>query len=129
MSDPRRIHGNGSGGAGAGDSGPARAVRRKPDSVPAARYLATCEDIPDAPSTVQPPTPKLPAALPPEEGKSTQQIPFPGEAAQQPDQGNQAAPPMPPVETIPAGSRPRNQINPKQDLYTISVSANVVQIP
>jgi VWFA-related protein len=87
------------------------------------------QDIPDAPSTVQPPTPKLPAALPPEEGKSTQQIPFPGEAAQQPDQGNQAAPPMPPVETIPAGSRPRNQINPKQDLYTISVSANVVQIP
>jgi len=36
---------------------------------------------------------------------------------------------MPPIETIPAGSRPRNQINPKQDLYTIPVSVNVVQIP
>jgi VWFA-related protein len=36
---------------------------------------------------------------------------------------------MPPVQTIPTGSRPRNQINPKEDLYTISVSANVVQIP
>ena len=34
---------------------------------------------------------------------------------------------MPPVETIPAGSRPRNQINPKQDLYTISV--NFVLLP
>jgi VWFA-related protein len=36
---------------------------------------------------------------------------------------------MPPVQTIPAGGRPRNQLNPKEDLYTISVSANVVQIP
>jgi VWFA-related protein len=36
---------------------------------------------------------------------------------------------MPPVETIPAGSRPRNQINPKEDLYTISVSASFVMLP
>jgi VWFA-related protein len=36
---------------------------------------------------------------------------------------------MPPVQTIPAGSRPRNQINPKEDLYTISVSTKLVQIP
>ncbi len=54
---------------------------------------------------------------------------YPGEAGQQPDQEKQAPPPMPPVQTIPAGSRPRNQINPREDLYTISVSANVVQIP
>jgi len=87
------------------------------------------QDIPDAPSTVQPPTSKEPPALPPDASRSTESIPFPGEAAQPPDQQKQAPPPMPPVETIPAGSRPRNQINPKEDLYTISVSANVVQIP
>jgi VWFA-related protein len=45
---------------------------------------------------------------------------------------------MPPVTTVPAGSipdttsqgtGPRNQINPKDDLYTISVTTNLVQIP
>jgi VWFA-related protein len=36
---------------------------------------------------------------------------------------------MPPVETLPAGSRPRNQINPKEDLYTIPITTNLVQIP
>jgi VWFA-related protein len=87
------------------------------------------QDIPDAPSTVQPPAPKEPPALPPDASRSTDSIPFPGEAVQPPDQQQQAPPAMPPVQTIPAGSRPRNQINPKEDLYTISVSANVVQIP
>src|ERR1700686_13835 len=86
------------------------------------------QEIPDAPSTVQPPAPKLPTEMPPEPGTSAPPA-YPGEAGQQPNQEKQAAPPMPPIETIPPGSRPRNQINPKQDLYTISVSANVVQIP
>ena len=36
---------------------------------------------------------------------------------------------MPPVQTIPAGSRPRNQINPNEDLYTIRVPTTLVQIP
>ena len=38
---------------------------------------------------------------------------------------------MPPVETLPAGSMPRNQLgsNPKEGLYTIPVSVNFVQIP
>ncbi len=87
------------------------------------------QDIPDAPSTVQPPAPKEQPALPPDASRSTNPIPFPGEAAQPPDQPKETPPPMPPVQTIPTGSRPRNQINPKEDLYTISVSANVVQIP
>jgi VWFA-related protein len=86
------------------------------------------QDIPDAPSTVQPPTPEPPAAVRPEGGQSAPPA-YPGEAAQQPGLEKQSPPPMPPVETIPAGTRPRNQINPKEDLYTISVSANVVQIP
>jgi VWFA-related protein len=88
------------------------------------------QDIPDAPSTVQPPAPKEPPAVPPDASRSTQSIPFPGEAAQPPDQQKTTPPPpMPPVQTIPPGSRPRNQINPKEDLYTIPVSVNVVQIP
>jgi VWFA-related protein len=85
------------------------------------------QNIPDAPSTVQPPAPKA-ADAPPEPGQAAPPA-YPGEAGQQPDQEKPAPPPMPPIETIPAGSRPRNQINPREDLYTISVSANVVQIP
>ena len=121
-------------------SGGSQTQSQPPSSSPPA------QDIPDAPSTVQPPPPKpaLPAALPPGAGKSAEPIPFPGDSPQQSDQNKQdqdkqaeekqdqdkpAPPPMPPVETIPAGSRPRNQINPKQDLYTISVSANFVLLP
>ena len=36
---------------------------------------------------------------------------------------------MPPIETVPSGSLPKNQINPQQDLYKLRVSANFVQIP
>jgi VWFA-related protein len=86
------------------------------------------QDIPDAPSTVQPPAPKLPAEVPPESGVGAPPA-YPGEAGQQPDQNKQAPPPMPPVETVPAGSRPRNQINPNEDLYTIRVPTTLVQIP
>jgi len=100
----------------------------KPQSQPATNSQPA-QDIPDAPSAVQPPAPKESPALPPDATRSTNSIPFPGEAAQPPDQPKEAPPPMPPVQTIPSGSKPRNQINPREDLYTISVSANVVQIP
>ena len=84
------------------------------------------QEIPDAPSTVQPPEPKtsLRAARQP----PALLQPIPGESGAHPDQ-KQAPPPMPPVETVPAGSRPRNQINPKEDLYTITVAAHFVQVP
>jgi len=100
------------------------------------------QDIPDAPSAVQPPAPKFPAPAPGSPNtKKPDDIPFPGDAptrpdqppdqstSQQPDLENPAPPPMPPVETVPAGTIPRNQINPKDDLYKISVTANFVQIP
>ena len=103
-----------------------RAQSGQTSTAPAAN-TQPAQDIPDAPSTVQPPAPK-PAEAPPEGGTSSQPPAYPGEAGQQPDQ-KAAPPPMPPIETIPAGSRPRNQINPREDLYTISVTANVVQIP
>jgi hypothetical protein len=35
---------------------------------------------------------------------------------------------MPPVETLPAGSTPRNQIS-KEDIYTVVKQVNFVQIP
>src|ERR1700680_215963 len=95
---------------------------------PPAATTQPAQDIPDAPSTVQPPAPK-PADAPPEGSTSSPPPAYPGEAGQQPDQEKPSPPPMPPIETIPAGSRPRNQINPREDLYTIPVSVNVVQIP
>lgn len=106
----------------------AQSAGSQSQSQPPANAQPT-QDIPDAPSTVQPPAPKEPPAPPADASRSRESIPFPGEAAQPPDQPKQAPPPMPPVETLPAGRRPRNQINPNEDLYTIPVSVNVVQIP
>ena len=96
------------------------------------------QEIPDAPSAVQPPAAKLPPARP-DTGKKPDEIPFPGDVPQQQpnqqpdqssssDQDKQAPPPMPPVETLPAGSTPRNQIS-KEDIYTVVKQVNFVQIP
>ena len=96
------------------------------------------QDIPDAPSTVQPPAPKPAIPVPPPgTNRPNEPIPFPGDAPQQPSDATQGAsdadktapPPMPPVETVPPGSVPRNQINPKEDLYTISTTVNFVALP
>jgi len=103
------------------------------------------QDIPDAPSTVQPP-PKssLPATVPPAPGKANEPIPFPGDAPQQSDQqpadqqpadqqpatqDKPASPPMVPSDAPRATKGPRNQINPKEDLYTMHVPVNFVQLP
>ncbi|HME34777.1 MAG TPA: VWA domain-containing protein [Candidatus Sulfotelmatobacter sp.] len=92
------------------------------------------QDIPDAPSTVQPP-PKtsLPPAPPPGERKN-EPIPFPGDTPQpadqnQPDQGTTAPHPMPPVETVPPGSTPRMPRNQIDGLLTFKITTNFVQIP
>jgi VWFA-related protein len=99
------------------------------------------QDIPDAPSAVQPPPapkPALPTSVPPPPGRANEPIPFPGAAPQadqqksdqpQSDQDKPAPPPMPPVETVPAGSTPRNQVSPQDDLYKLVVKVNFVQIP
>lgn len=89
------------------------------------------QDIPDAPSTVQPPAPKptLPAPTP-DTAKPQQPDQTPANNSSQPStEEKPALPPMPPVQTVPAGTVPRNQIDAQQDLYKISVSANFVQIP
>lgn len=107
---------------------------------------SSAQDIPDAPSTVQPPAPSFPkqSSAPAEQsndpnpnlesGASSSRAPEqPGDQEQHP-----APPPMPPVQTIPPGTKvapaaqggaPRNQIDPAQDLYKITVTTNFVQIP
>lgn len=98
------------------------------------------QDIPDAPSTVQPPAPKLPAATPsnPQPNEGTEPLPGARPPAKQPQPFAEPAPPkMPPVETVPEGSvpvrtskgTPRNQINPAENLYKLHVTTNFVQIP
>ena len=96
------------------------------------------QEIPDTPSAVQPPPPK-PAPEPeqPKPGQDSGQ-PAASSSSQQNSNEKPTPPPMPPVETVPPGSTPedtqqgpgpKNQINPKEDLYTISVTTNFVQIP
>ncbi|MGB8060557.1 MAG: VWA domain-containing protein [Candidatus Sulfotelmatobacter sp.] len=109
----------------------------------------SAEDIPDAPSTVQPPPPPFskPTSSAPAQQPSNDQNPNlePGasssRAPEQPGEQEEhpAPPPMPPVQTVPPGTKvgpasqggmaPRNQINPKEDLYTLHVTTNFVQIP
>jgi VWFA-related protein len=91
------------------------------------------QDIPDAPSTVQPPAPK-PALPAPQAGeRKNDPNPFPGDAAMQAgqnaqDQDKTASPAMPSVERIPSARPPRNQIA-DDGLYKIGISVNAVQIP
>jgi VWFA-related protein len=99
------------------------------------------QDIPDTPSAVQPPAPK-PAPEPATPPKPSQ-TPNPAQSStdssrQQGGQETPAPPKMPPVETVPPGSMPeassqvsapKNQINPADDLYKISITSNLVQIP
>jgi VWFA-related protein len=111
------------------------------------------QDIPDAPSTVQPPAPKPtpePEAAPgnpqnaaPADSSSTSEPsskePSSSEPAGQQPAGaqQQPPPPMPPVQTVPAGtvppgdspSAPKNQVNPDQPLYKLRVTTSFVQVP
>jgi len=96
------------------------------------------EDIPDAPSAtrpIPPPSPRQEANeeskpyVPPADGSGvttgSKELPrsAPDSTAQQP-----APPPMPPVKTVPAGSVPKD-LDTGQDLYTITVIKNLVQVP
>ena len=109
---------------------------------------SSAQDIPDAPSTVQPPAPSFPkqsSSAPAEQSNDQNPNLEPGasssRAPEQPGDQEQhpAPPPMPPVQTIPPGTKvppvapggtaPRNQINPAEDLYKITVTTNFVQIP
>ncbi len=96
--------------------------------------------LPDAPSAVQPP-PKteLPATVPPPPGKANEQDTFPGDTSKQPDVASdppsssskdRSTPPSYATPDTPTGAVvPRNQLNPKDDLLTLHVNVNFVQIP
>jgi VWFA-related protein len=109
------------------------------NSTPAASNQSA-DDIPDAPSAVQPPPKPEPPAPKPESGTSSSSFSKPKLAPNYNDYGQQQPPPpMPPVETLPPGtaiqsapSAPRggrNLINPAEDLYKIQVTTNFVQVP
>src|SRR6266852_2909346 len=92
----------------------------------------TQQDIPDAPSTVQPP---------PAPSSATDNPPIPtsaqGTSPEQPSPAPNAAapgdeteqPPMPPVETVPAGTSSSQSSSGQQQLYKLVVQSNFVQVP
>src|SRR5579872_5189305 len=98
-------------------------------------------DIPDAPSSVQPPAanpePPPAPARPPEEKKPAPVVRNPWtnqpinntetQPGAQPEEGGSAPPSMPPVKTVPPGTtrKPAAQ----EQLYTLTVHANFVQVP
>src|SRR5579872_238516 len=109
---------------------------------------AQSQDIPDAPSTVQPPPPKPapePEAAParpqgsePEESPSKNSNPD-SSSSTEPGQETQPPSSTPPVQTVPPGSvpagdsetgtGPKNQVNPTEPLYKLRVQTNFVQLP
>jgi len=91
-------------------------------------------DIPDAPSAVQPPMPKPSLPPPADSGEQPLPPPEPGQFDQKKDQpapptGDRSVPILPANTPPTTGSNPRNQVNPKDDLYKISTTVNFVQVP
>lgn len=98
------------------------------------------QDVPDAPSAVQPPaaTPETP---PPAARPEQQSNPAPAErnpwtnqpvnqpANEQPANpaGTTPPPPMPPVKTVPPGTTTKE--TPQEQLYTLKVHTNFVEVP
>src|SRR5216683_4250744 len=90
------------------------------------------QDIPDAPSTVQPPpAPSSPADRPPippgTEGSNPEQPPPTTETGQA--GGETQPPPMPPIQTVPPGTGTGQSSSGQQQLYKLVVQSNFVQVP
>jgi VWFA-related protein len=93
------------------------------------------QDIPDAPSAVRP-APTFPTNLPPSRPQPEAEQPAPSNTKPAPSTSQPAAasegnppPPMPPVNTVPPGSVPKDQMNTREDLYTFRVVTNFVLVP
>ena len=124
---------------------PARAQSGNQSAPTDAQKPAQSQDIPDAPSVVQPPTAPPPERLdkppanPPDADKAgNQSSSQPPAQTQKPDDFGQAGaepqppPHMPPVETVPPGSNAavsKAQPSAKADLLTFMVHVNSVQVP
>jgi VWFA-related protein len=95
------------------------------------------EDIPDAPTpqAAPPPAERPPIPQPDEKpaNPGAAKNPWTGAPATTPAapeaNSNQPPPTMPPVKTVPAGSVPRQQPSSQQQLYTLVVHTNFVQVP
>src|SRR5262249_54727137 len=87
------------------------------------------QDIPDAPSTVQPPPPPLPEPSPsakqPEapanDAPPSSDSPAPGD--------NSAGPPSMKISTVPEGSVAKSQSPSQEELYKLVVNVNQVVVP
>lgn len=116
-----------------------RAQSGQNQNQPPASAQPAQQDMPDAPSAVQPPIPKLqqptdrapnpatqtPAQMPLEPGHSSSSETAPPDAEKP-----APPPPMPPVETVPPGSVPAgDQPKEEENPYKIVVPVNYVQIP
>jgi len=106
----------------------------QPVQQPAQSQATPPNDIPDAPSAVQPPMPKPALPPPTETGEQPLPPPTPGQfdadhPAQPPAEEKAAPPAIPPSTTGTTTNVPRNQVNPKDDLYKISLPVNFVQVP
>jgi VWFA-related protein len=100
--------------------------------------------IPDAPSAVQPPpepAPERPQPAPPEQPetkKPAPRDPFTGEPIKPKESEPQTEtnqqpttppPPMPPVKTLPPGTTANKSSNSREELYTLVVHTNFVEVP
>lgn len=86
------------------------------------------QDIPDAPSAVQPPPPKPTIPTPPPSSSRGEQQ-APAQNQPQSNETNEPEHPMPQVQTVPPGTYPRNQVSAGDTLYKVVVSTNFVQVP
>ncbi len=99
------------------------------------------QDVPDAPSAVQPPSetpePPPPARPPEKKPEPVERNPWSNqpvnktetETGSEPAEGASAPPPMPPVKTVPPGTSNKPGSNPQDQLYTLVVHSNFVQVP
>jgi VWFA-related protein len=97
------------------------------------------QDVPDAPSAVQPAA-KLPQPAPPPEQNPTTQPPtaqpgaengVPSFPTSEPgsEEPLSPPPPMPPITTAPPGSVPKQPSGGQEQIYKLSLSVNFVQVP
>jgi len=86
------------------------------------------QDVPDAPSAVQPPTPSDKLSFPEPDSSAARPALPPASQTPAPEE-KPAPPPMPPVATVPPGSIPRQQSDSQDTLYKLVVTTNFVQVP
>src|SRR5580704_5320253 len=125
-------------------SGPGQSAQSQASPNQPSQNQAQNNDIPDAP-TVQPAaeTPEPPPIPRPEEKKPVQRDPWTNQPINQPGATEPAAtepaaapgadasapPPMPPVKTVPPGSSAKPGPTGQDQLYTLHVPVNFVQVP